>query len=238
MMPRSVTVQLKSGVTRAVLPDNRTMVQGKQYTITYEDWLAIASGAKANVIDLVSFNNDLRSVEGIDLTTNTSNLPTYVVGGNTYSRRLGQTTPGFAGELFRLVRLVDGVNAAAGSVAAWVSKTSNTVTVDRVGGSSWSEFAGVFVATVTAGNYGWIQVDGEAPTVLSQTSITANSFVEIDPTTDGVARASATPSSTRFGIALTATSGATPPYTFSAIIQNPAYKLPRHRRPKRNLYVR
>lgn len=234
-MPRSVTVQLKSGVTRAILPDNRVMVQGQTYVISYDDWLSIAAAAKAKVIDLVSFNEDLRSVEGIDLTTNTSSLPTYTVGGNTYTRRLGQVTYGYAGEAFRLVRLVDAVNADAGYVACWVSKSANTVTVDRAGGSSWSEFAGVFVSAVTAGNYGWIQTAGAtASTVLADAAISAGQAVEVSSTVDGAAAVAGANSTTRFGVALTTASGT--PLKFSLSIEN--YGRRPNRRPKQNIFVR
>lgn len=184
---RSVTVRLRSGVKRAILPDNRSMIADTNYTVSYGDFLKISAEAKASVIEVVSINTDSRSREGIDLTTNTSTLPTYTVGLSTFSRKLGQTTPGFDGDVYKLVKLVDAVNASAGSVATWASKTASTVTVDRVGGSSTGEFAGVFVAAVTNGQYGWIQIEGAAPAVVASADVTAGDALRVAPTTDGSA---------------------------------------------------
>lgn len=184
---RSVTVRLRSGVKRAILPDNRSMVEGTEYDVSYDDFLKISAEAKTSVIEVVSINTDARSREGIDLTTNTTTLPEYTVGLSTFSRKLGQTTPGFAGEVFKLVKLVDAVNASAGSVATFASKTASTVTVDRVGGSSTGEFAGVFVAAVTAGRYGWIQVAGTAPAVVASADVAAGDALRVSPSVDGSA---------------------------------------------------
>lgn len=184
---RSVTVRLRSGVKRAILPDNRSMVDGASYDVSYDDFLKISAEAKTSVIEVVSINTDARSREGIDLTTNTTGLPEYTVGLSTFSRKLGQTTPGFAGEAFKLVKLVDSVNASAGSVATWASKTASTVTCDAAGGSSTGEFAGVFVAAVTAGRYGWIQTAGTAPAVVAAADVAAGDALRVSPTTDGTA---------------------------------------------------
>lgn len=184
---RSVTVRLRPGVKRAILPDNRSMAPDTDYTVSYGDFLKISAEAKTSVIEVASINTDAQSREGIDLTTNTTTLPEYTVGLSTFSRKLGQTTPGFAGEVFKLVKLVDSVNAVAGSVATWASKTASTVTCDAAGGSSTGEFAGVFVASVTAGRYGWIQTAGVAPAVVASADVAAGDALRVSPSTDGSA---------------------------------------------------
>ena len=153
-MPRSVTVRLRAGVGHAVLPDNRSMLPGVDYDISYDDYKKLGQRALSSMVQTMSVNEDLRSRDkGVTagLTTGTASLPTYVVGGVTYSRRLGQVTEGLDGELFKLVRT--NVVVAQGDVLVWVSKTLRTVTNVHAAGA---EFAGVAIGAGTANQYVWI----------------------------------------------------------------------------------
>ncbi len=64
----------------------------------------------------------------------------------------------YAGKTYEFVKLTDAVNATSGMVAEAASATDGTiVTVDRAGGSSLGRIPrGVFVSSVTAGNYCFI----------------------------------------------------------------------------------
>lgn len=192
-MTRSVTVALRPGIGHAVLPDNRSMVTGVNYNISYEDYSRMGAGAFESVLDLVAFNTTLKSREGIDLTTNTASLPTVTIGGITVSRKLGRITEGFAGELFRLVKLVDLVDVVAGDVVVWSRKALDEVTADKVGGTgspggvgfdAVMEFAGVAIAAGTHARYIWVQVDGAVDAVNVATGILAGDPLILSPTVD------------------------------------------------------
>lgn len=75
---------------------------------------------------------------------------------------------------------------AAGNVVEY-STTAGAVTKDRAGGTSIGRVvAGVAVATITAGNYGWIQVSGTCSvTVPAKGVVTAGQGLIPHPTSDG-----------------------------------------------------
>jgi hypothetical protein len=190
---RSVTIKLRAGVSHAVLPDNRSMVAGTNYVIPYDDYIRFGPGPTEQYIQVVSFNTTPGSSEGIDLTTDTAALPTYTVGGKTFSRKLGQVTEGFLGELFRLVKLVDALDVVQGDVVVWASMAAKTVTADKVGGSSMSPltFAGVALAAGTHGQFIWVQVDGPTNAKVAA-DVGLGEIVVLDPTVDKVLRSART----------------------------------------------
>jgi len=71
MPARSVVVQLQNGVGQAILPDHRKMLPGVQYVIDWDTFEKISNGARQNVIQVVSINND------------SSNLPSTFVPAQT-----------------------------------------------------------------------------------------------------------------------------------------------------------
>ena len=176
MAPRSVTIALRPGIVHAQLPDNRDMIQGHNYTIGYDDWGKISRASRESVVSVVSFNDGHLAVNGTDLTVDSVSVPAM--------HKLGEVVQGFDGAAFKLVKLVDGVAASAGSAATWSDKTAAKVTVDRAGGTSTGEFAGIFNSSVTAGRYAWLQTEGTTEDVLSTANCVVGEPVTIDPTAD------------------------------------------------------
>jgi hypothetical protein len=180
MPGKAVRIQLAAGVTKAVLPDGRTAAAGITYNISWEDFQKIAPSAREKLITVSAITSSAAiAADGTDLTINSATVPTYA--------KLGQTKEGVtAGDIYRLVKVVD-ANLAAGDVVTWASLTNKTVTKDRVGGSAASPllYAGVALATVTANNYGYIQVLGEVPSIAVPTGTAAGVTMALDPTTDG-----------------------------------------------------
>lgn len=183
--PRSVTLALKAGRVRAVLPapDHRTMKQGTNYTVSWEVFTKIDPKARASVIDVVSFNTTAGAKDGTSLATNSATVPAGLDVGEV---KEGTALP----DAFMLVKLVDAVAATAGTVLTWANKKRREVTADRVGGSDGygHEVAGAAVGAITAGNYGWIQFDGETTVRTATGTVAAGDLLAPDPTTDGQAR--------------------------------------------------
>lgn len=180
-MPRTATVTLRTGVTRANLPGSRVAVAGTNYTIPWEDFEQISPEALQNVIRVVSLSDAPAAMRSsVDLTLNSTTIPDGFF--------LGDTEPGYGNDRFKLVKLVDAVNAADGDALVWADKAESEVTKDKVGGSALTplEFAGFALGTITAGRYAWIQVDGIADAPASVGS--AGEAITLHPTTDGAVR--------------------------------------------------
>jgi len=58
MPARSVVIQLQNGVGQAILPDHRKMLPGRQYVVDWDTFQKISNGARQNIIQIVSVNND------------------------------------------------------------------------------------------------------------------------------------------------------------------------------------
>ena len=56
MAPRSVTIQLASGIAHATLPDHRKMAPGVQYVVDWETFTKLSSSARQSYINVVSVN--------------------------------------------------------------------------------------------------------------------------------------------------------------------------------------
>lgn len=179
-MPKNANVQLKPGAGTAVLPDGRRMVADTVYSIPFDDFQRITLGGLSEFVDVRSFTEPAVSRRGVDIDANSTTVPSGCV--------LGQTERGFGTyDLFKLVKLVDAVNATAGDVLVWSDKDASEVTKDFVGGSALSplKFAGIAVQSLTAGRYGWIQVDGESTDLTSVGN--AGDLVGVHATVDGTA---------------------------------------------------
>lgn len=89
------------------------------------------------------------------------------------------------GKSYRYMKVKD-IAVAANNVVEY-STTESAVTLDRAGGSSIGRHvAGVAVATVTAGNYGWVQIDGRVTaTVPAGVAIAAGDLVAPHSTSNG-----------------------------------------------------
>lgn len=203
----SVTVSLRSAVSEATLPDNRKMKAGKNYVISLDTWAKISQNAKDTVIAAPTFNTSAWIVQGynavdylLDLTT--INDKTSIANINADAQALaptgkfflGQVIQGFQDSAFKLVLVSSGsATVAAGSTVIWggsstattaaAAKAASTVTSDFSDVTAQT-FAGVAIATITAGNYGWIQVAGRAYAAKVETNVAAGDTVSVSEATD------------------------------------------------------
>lgn len=90
------------------------------------------------------------------------------------------------GNVYRYVQVEDAA-LAANVVVEYSDSTGTEVTKDRSGGASIGRTAaGVAVATVSDGNYGWVQVDGVATVLVpAATAVAAGDLLTTHPTSDG-----------------------------------------------------
>jgi hypothetical protein len=187
MPPRSVTVTLRPGVGHATLPDDTSLSTAKPTrTISWEDYQKISPGALKTIIS-AKMNSAAAAKTGDDLTINSVALPN--IPGTSVARKLGTVVAGFNSDAFKLVKAVD-INLALGDSVCWADPTKDTVTKDRVGGTAASPltFAGVALATVTAGRFCWIQIDGDVAVANVSGDVLGGEPLELDPTVDGKLR--------------------------------------------------
>jgi hypothetical protein len=203
MPPRSVTIRLHNLVRRASLPDNRllqtTTWPAPTVVVSWETYRKISPAAVNKIIDVVSMNTGTptQAKNGQSLTTNAATLPTNVAGKTI---PLGTVLPGAQDyDAFKLVKLVGGTNATAGSVLVWSDKKTDQVTVVHAAGN---EFAGVAPGAITSGNFGWIQTDGEFAVVQTSAAVAAGDAIAQDPANAGKAR-TVTGADVPFGSAIT-----------------------------------
>lgn len=117
---------------------------------------------------------------------------------------------GSNGKAYKMI-LVEDANLAANDVVEYADSTGYEVTNDRAGGSSLGRTAaGVAVATVTDGNYGFIQVEGVATAkVAAATAISAGDLITT-ATTDGCVETATTSTfKDAFAVALSADTATT-----------------------------
>lgn len=213
-MSRNYSVKLRPGIARANLPDKRKMVSGTTYVIPERHFAQISPKALQNVIQVTGVTEGLAAQKaGVDLTTNSVTIPT--------GFKVGQVELGLGEhDKFMLVKVVDAVNVTAGMVLCWANRATRTVTPDRVGGSALTPltFAGIAPSAITAGRYGWMQVDGTAPAPASIG--TAGDTIEVHPTVDGTARVATT--NEVYTLATSGTGG-TVGITYNGVTQTVAY---------------
>lgn len=177
--PRSVTIRLRAGVARALAPDNRSMKQGVNYTLTWEDFERISGNARKNVIEVVSFNTTAGArTSDVDLTLNSATLPA--------GKKVGAVAEGVQeNDRFVLVKNV-GPAVTAGSALVFSDVTKREVTATHTASTATAKnFAGVSLGAIGTGNFGWVQNDGEITTVLADTDVAAGDPVVLHPTTAG-----------------------------------------------------
>lgn len=89
------------------------------------------------------------------------------------------------GKSYRYYKAKD-IAFAANKVVEY-STTAGAVTIDRAGGSSVGRIAaGVAYGTVTAGNYGWVQVAGTCSMLVPAAGVVAaGNYLTTHATTDG-----------------------------------------------------
>jgi hypothetical protein len=105
---------------------------------------------------------------------------------------LGQVVQGFNGDAFMLVEMeAIGSSTLDRNVTVWSDKDALKVSVvtddpDLLN----ADFAGITVAPLTFGNYGWIQISGTAQLVGADDDISAGDMAKVgqDPTTVGRVR--------------------------------------------------
>lgn len=183
-MPRVATVQVRPGVTGVVvLPNGRKIEAGDTAVkIGWEHFEKLTAEALRTKVQVTAVSEAPAAKRtDVDLTYNGATVPT--------GFRLGQVVDGFGQrDHFKLVKVVDSVAVTRGMALAWASKIADTVTPDRVGGTAATPlaFAGIAVNAITAGNYGWIQVDGVTDVPASVGS--AGDALVLHPTVDGTLR--------------------------------------------------
>lgn len=205
----SATVTLRAGVSDATLPNNVKMRYGYNYAIPLEDLAKISQNARTTVIEEVVFNTAAHIVPGynmgdyfLDLSALNNYSTMALLNADEDAAKvfvLGETIRGFQDTAFKLVR-VDASSGAvtAGTVVLWggvdpapysaaEGKLNSTVTSDYSDVVDDYEFAGVAIGTITAGNYGWIQVAGIAYATKVETGTLAGEAVAASEDTDGVA---------------------------------------------------
>ena len=84
--------------------------------------------------------------------------------------------------------LAEDANILIGDVVEYADSTGYEVTKDRAGGSSLGRIvAGVAIAAITDGQYGWIQVNGVNTYCRTDGSVAAGNALVPHASTDGVA---------------------------------------------------
>lgn len=103
--------------------------------------------------------------------------------------------------------------AGAATKVAEYSTTTDAVTIDRAGGTSIGRaVAGVFYSTVTAGNYGWLQVEGTCSLLVpANVAVSAGQYLIPHATSDGAVTSGVTTATVRqiFAVALGADTATT-----------------------------
>jgi len=100
-----------------------------------------------------------------------------------YAGQLGLTYSS-NGKTYQLVQFKSTTTTIAAGTAVMWTDPANFVVSAKVADSVRNMPAGMALGTVTAGNYGWIQVGGPVTTLISTGSITAGDVV-IMSSTDG-----------------------------------------------------
>jgi len=134
---KSMTVALRAGVTAATLPDNRKMVQSKNYAVSLEDYAKITTAARENVInstpntantivplsDGTHYALNLTDINNIARDSDPTHDPHATLWADTQSIanwKEGQVVQGFNGDAFQLVRAATGTaTISAGTPVAW-----------------------------------------------------------------------------------------------------------------------
>lgn len=189
-MPRSVTVRLRTGVNHAVLPDGRSMKAATNYVISFDDFQKISGAARLKAIEVVAGGiSDAAGARNpnVDLTYNAGTLPT--------GFKIGATDEGVQeNDRFILVKNVGGA-AAAGDVLLYTDTTKREVTITHTADTA-DQFAGVALNAIGAGNFAWIQNDGEVSAVnLSgavSSTIGEGAPIAVHPTVNARARVAET----------------------------------------------
>ena len=128
MPARSVVVQLQPGVGQAILPDHRKMLPGIQYVIDWETFDKISNGARQNVIQVVSIQNDSSDTYTVAQTSNANPNFNDILGmsWNSFEEAVlqlaGFAAQGSAGD--SLVGLMDDVYFASGAPQGLKALTS------------------------------------------------------------------------------------------------------------------
>ena len=105
---------------------------------------------------------------------------------------LGDTSAGDHGEVYQFVQFVD-IDVSAGDsveISALSYDADGSINTFQVTADSSAALGdsgiGIAVASVTAGNYGWIQISGPiAGMNTANTTLTAGDYFRVDGTNDG-----------------------------------------------------
>lgn len=171
MAAKNAIVKLRDGVTRAVLPNNVTMVPGKFYLISLDDLRRFSRKVRETVVEVTSIGTSDTRIPRADNSYGYVDIA--IADGGTaeewksgFGYKLGDVAQGLNGSAFKLVRFVsydeEGAeetegNFSAGDAMVWLDKKAGLV-----GASATGDFAGVAVADTDFGKLGFVQVEGTA----------------------------------------------------------------------------
>lgn len=183
-------IKITAATSNVKLPDGRTLQSGETANLSLEHYLRIKKEHIGTLVNITSVITAAVAEFDTDLTTDTAAVPT--------GYELGQVVAGPGGmpgttDLYQLVKVVDAVAVTAGMLLTWADEAAREATPDRAGGSAATglPIAGVAVAAITAGQYGWIQIAGHVPALDVAAGTAAGAMVGPSATVDGEAATSA-----------------------------------------------
>jgi len=194
---KSIKVALKAGVNQATLPNNVSMVPGKDYAISLEDYAKITNAARTTILDSTPetkeyvipwsdnthYTLDLTTINGLaDIDTLNQDAKA------AKAFKVGDVVQGFNGTAFKLVLVHAGSNnLVQGDAVVW---NGSAVTSDTSDVASGHTFAGVSIGSANATTLAWIQISGEAVSVKAETNVAAGDSVAVSENTDGTVTSS------------------------------------------------
>lgn len=171
MAAKGIYLSLRGGVSRATLPDNRTMKPNSMYLISVDDFQRLSRSVRETVVQVNGIETDSYVVSyGSGTGYHFINLNGYSNGsaediaGEGWA--VGDVLQGLNGEAFKLCKVLDD-DSIAGDVVNWSDKTTGEVTKNA------GEFAGVLVGDTDEGNYGWVQTEGIVSSANAETGVGA-----------------------------------------------------------------
>lgn len=186
MAAKGVYLKLREGVARATLPDNRTMVEGKKYLVSVDDFQKLSRSVRETVVSVEGIETKASVVHRAFGDTDTMTVDDQFMdlegecGGDDEEiadagYKAGMVLQGLNGEAFKLCKVSGG--ADENDVLVWEDKATSTVTKGE------GEFAGVLVGDTATGTWGWIQTEGVVSVANAETGVGAGDSLKV--TTDG-----------------------------------------------------
>lgn len=176
MAAKGVYLELRSGVTHATLPDNRSMVAGESYLISVDDFQRLSRAVRESVVDVTGIETKSSVVNGGFDGGTFTDLAGLCNGDeielDELGLKVGKVVQGINGEAFKLVQILDD-DQAAGDVLVWDNKLAGTVK------KGTGELAGVLVDDTDENNFGWIQTEGVVSSAAVESAVSAGDNLKV-----------------------------------------------------------